>query len=133
DEEQFQELLRQLHGRGKESPELAALLDEQASVTARAIGSAKCVGSAGECAALAEVREIVTGSTPMRVVRRRSSTAGEGWRSKWLAGLKLPGIPVEDDPRVQRRFEYYTQNSVGREVFQQMLWRCGEYSELIRA
>ncbi len=132
DEEQFQELLQQLHGRGKESPELAALLDEQAAVAARAIGPEKCVGTPGECAALAEVRELVTGDTPTRVVRRRSSSS-DGWRSKWLAGLKMPGIPVEDDPRVQRRFEFYTQNPVGREVFQQMLWRCGEYSELIRA
>jgi membrane-bound lytic murein transglycosylase D len=65
-------------------------------------------------------------------VRRRSRTP-DGIKSKWLAGLTMPEIAVEDDPRVQRSFEFYTENPQGREIFQQMLFRCGEYQDQIQA
>ena len=68
-----------------------------------------------------------------RVPRLRRRRTAEGWKSKWLAGLKMPDIPVEDDPRVQRRFEFYTENPVGRETFQQMLFRCGAHKDLIQS
>jgi membrane-bound lytic murein transglycosylase D len=45
----------------------------------------------------------------------------------------MPEIPVEDDPRVQRRFEFYTENPLGRETFQQMLFRCGAYKDMIQS
>jgi membrane-bound lytic murein transglycosylase D len=45
----------------------------------------------------------------------------------------MPEIPVEDDPRVQQRFEFYTENPVGRETFQQMLFRCGAYKDMIQS
>ena len=54
-------------------------------------------------------------------------------RSRWLAGLEMPEIPVEDDPRVQKRFEFYTENPLGRETFQQMLFRCGAYKDMIQS
>jgi hypothetical protein len=129
DNERFRSLIQQVHGRGKETPELRALLEEQASVASRAFSSEACTASPLECAALAKMKDVVSGG-PVRIVRRRRS--GEGWKSKWLAGLKLPEIPVEDDPRVQRRFEFYTENPVGRETFQQMLFRCGAHKDLIQ-
>ncbi len=45
----------------------------------------------------------------------------------------MPEIPVEDDPRVQQRFEFYTENPVGRETFQQMLFRCGAHKDMIQS
>jgi membrane-bound lytic murein transglycosylase D len=45
----------------------------------------------------------------------------------------MPEIPIEDDPRVQQRFEFYTENPVGRETFQQMLFRCGAYKDMIQS
>jgi hypothetical protein len=129
DNEQFRSLLQQVHGKGKDTPELRALLEEQASIAAQALSTDNCTASAVECAALREMKDVVTGK-PSRLVRRKRS--GDAWKSKWLAGLKMPDIPVEDDPRVQRRFEFYTENPVGRETFQQMLFRCGAHKDLIQ-
>jgi Transglycosylase SLT domain len=128
DDERFRTLLSQVHGRGKESPELRALLEEQASFAAQAIKPG-CIGP--ECAALATVGKLVT-ETGKRRVQRRSHTP-DSLRSRWLAGLEMPEIPVEDDPRVQKRFEFYTENPLGRETFQQMLFRCGAYKDSIQS
>jgi hypothetical protein len=129
DDERFRSLLAQVHGRGgKESPELRALLDEQASIAAQALQPG-CVGA--HCSALKEIGKIVTDTTKKRVKRR--SQAPATMRSRWLAGLEMPEIPVEDDPRVQKRFEFYTENPLGRETFQQMLFRCGAYKDMIQS
>ncbi|RYZ08177.1 MAG: hypothetical protein EOO73_08935 [Myxococcales bacterium] len=129
DDERFRSLLSQVHGRGgKESAELRALLDEQASIAAQALQPG-CVGP--QCAALKDMSKLVTNATKKRVKRR--SRSPESLRSRWLAGLDMPEIPVEDDPRVQRRFEFYTENPLGRETFQQMLFRCGAYKDAIQS
>lgn len=129
DDERFRSLLAQVHGRGgKESPELRALLDEQASISAQALKPG-CVGP--QCKALAEVGKLVSSNGKRRVKRR--SRSPDSLRSRWLAGLEMPEIPVEDDPRVQKRFEFYTENPLGRETFQQMLFRCGAYRDTIQS
>ena len=129
DDERFRSLLSQVHGRGgKESAELRALLDEQASIAAQALQPG-CVGP--QCAALKEIGKLVTNTTKKRVKRR--SRSPDALRSRWLAGLEMPEIPVEDDPRVQKRFEFYTENPLGRETFQQMLFRCGAYKDSIQS
>ncbi|MGC4088539.1 MAG: lytic transglycosylase domain-containing protein [Polyangiaceae bacterium] len=74
------------------------------------------------------------GNTSKRKVKKRSETQSpEKLRSPWLVGLKMPEIPVEDDPRVERQFSFYTENTVGRETFQGMLFRCGSYRDMIQA
>jgi soluble lytic murein transglycosylase-like protein len=129
DDERFRSLLAQVHGRGgKESAELRALLDEQASIAAQALQPG-CVGP--QCSALKEVGKLVTNTNKKRVKRR--SRSPDALRSRWLAGLEMPEIPVEDDPRVQKRFEFYTENPLGRETFQQMLFRCGAYKDAIQS
>jgi hypothetical protein len=129
DDERFRSLLAQVHGRGgKTSPELRALMDEQASIAAQALQPG-CVGP--QCSTLKEIAKVVTDTTKKRVKRRSQSPAA--MRSRWLAGLEMPEIPVEDDPRVQKRFEFYTENPLGRETFQQMLFRCGAYKDMIQS
>jgi hypothetical protein len=129
DDERFRALLAQVHGRGgKESAELRALLDEQAAIASQAL-QPSCIGP--QCAALKEIGKLVTDKTKKRVQRR--SRPPDAMRSRWLAGLEMPEIPVEDDPRVQRRFEFYTENPLGRETFQQMLFRCGAYKDAIQS
>jgi len=128
DDERFRSLVAQVHGRGKESGELRALLEEQASLAAQSLQPG-CTGPS--CATLASVAKLVTSTTKMRVKRR--SRSPDTMRSRWLAGLEMPDIPVEDDPRVQKRFEFYTENPLGRETFQQMLFRCGAYRDTIQA
>lgn len=134
DKERLQSLLSQVHGRGgKESPELRALVEEEAALAARALNPKNCQGTGAACSAWAEVREVLVGPAGKPVVKRRSSTGANRVRSAWLAGLKMPDIPVEDDPRVRQRFEFYTENLVGRETLQSMLFRCGAYRDLIQS
>jgi hypothetical protein len=129
DDERFRSLLSQVHGRGgKESAELRALLDDQAATASQALQPG-CVGP--QCKALAEVGKLVTATDKKRVKRR--SRSPDNMRSRWLAGLEMPEIAVEDDPRVQKRFEFYTENPLGRETFQQMLFRCGAYKDAIQS
>jgi hypothetical protein len=129
DDERFRSLLSQVHGRGgKESAELRALLDDQAATASQALLPG-CLGP--QCRALAEVGKLVTATDKKRVKRRSHSP--DGLRSRWLAGLEMPEIAVEDDPRVQKRFEFYTENPLGRETFQQMLFRCGAYKDAIQS
>lgn len=127
--ERFRSLLAQVHGHGgKESAELRALLDEQASIAAQALQPG-CVGP--QCKALAEVGKMVMANGKRHVKRRSHSP--DTMRSRWLSGLEMPEIAVEDDPRVQKRFEFYTENPLGRETFQQMLFRCGAYKDAIQS
>lgn len=132
DDERFTALLAQVHGHGgKESPELRSLLNEQAALASKAL-SGKCSDGSSTCKAWSDVRELMVGDRKPIVKRRRGSDT-ETTRSRWMAGLKMPSIPVEDDPRVLRVFEFYTQNPVGRETFQSMLFRCGAYRDLIQS
>lgn len=123
-------LLNQMHGRGKESAELRALLDENAALAARALTS-KCAGA--NCAQVDNLRKMINDASTKRTIKKRPPPSPDRLRSPWLVGMKLPEIPVEDDPRVQRQFEFYTENTVGRETFQGMLFRCGAYKDMIQS
>ncbi len=129
EDERFRSLLVQVHGRGKESGALRALLDDQAAVAAQSLAPGACVGP--QCGALKDLNKFVTNNDRRRLTHRHAEVP-EALRSKWLAGNDMPEIHVEDDPRVQTRFEYYTQNSVGHEQFQQMLFKCGRYQDAIK-
>lgn len=133
EDETFSALLAQVHGRGKESSELSALVNEQAKLAARAVQT-NCEGSAAECSESAKLREVLAGRDGQkRITRRRKTGSPDRVQSRWLVGLELPEIPIEDDPRVQRSLEYYTERPVGRELFQNMLFRCGAHRELIES
>jgi membrane-bound lytic murein transglycosylase D len=120
------------HGKGaKESPELKAWVDHQAALQAKLLETGRCEGSAAACAILFRAGEDT--SPTVRVQPRKSSGGPRAVRSRWMAGLKMPSIPVEDDVRVQRIFERYTDTAVGREQFAQMLFRCGAYRDQIQA
>ena len=133
DDERFMSLLAQVHGHGgTESPELRSLLNEQAALASKVL-SGKCNDGSPRCKAWSDVRELIAGDRKAGIVKRRRGSDTETTRSRWMAGLKMPGIPVEDDPRVLRVFEFYTENPVGRETFQSMLFRCGAYRDLIQS
>ncbi len=133
DDERFMSLLAQVHGHGgTESPELRSLLNEQAALASKAL-SGKCADGSPTCKAWSDVRGLITGNRKSSVARRRRGSDTESTRAGWMVGLKMPGIPVEDDPRVLRVFEFYTENPVGRETFQSMLFRCGAYRDLIQS
>jgi hypothetical protein len=132
-DEALEDIRVKAHGRGtKESPELKAWVDHQAALQAKLLETGKCEGSAAACAILYRAGEDPTVSRG-KVTPKRPPLAGNTARSRWLAGLRMPSIPVADDVRVQRIFERYTDTATGREQFQQMLFRCGAYRDLIQA
>jgi hypothetical protein len=132
-DEALEDIRVKAHGRGtKESPELKAWVDHQAALQAKLLETGKCEGSAAACAILYRAGEDPTIARG-RVTPKRPNAAGSTARSRWLAGLRMPSIPVADDLRVQRIFERYTDTATGREQFQQMLFRCGAYRDLIQA
>lgn len=134
EDERFRALVAQMHGHGgKESPELRALVDEQATVQAKLVAQRRCDADPSTCEAWAKARRLLVDPNLQIPAKRRPLSSPDELRSKWLSGLKMPDIPVADDPRVQRLFEYFTENQVGRERLQSMLFRCGAYRDLIQA
>jgi len=127
--QQLQELVVQIHGfGGEESPELAALLNAEANAAARAL-SERCEAAGSACESQRLARDLLT----PRPLARRPPHRSVGPPPRWLAGLTIPAIGAQDHPEVQRWLEYYTSHSVGRELFQTMLFRCGAEQDLINA
>jgi hypothetical protein len=121
--EAIDELLAAAHGYGGiESPELADLLDLQAAELA----SGSCPPEALGCALLGSL-------APTPASRKARARPALTTRASWLEGLELPAIGVQDDRSVREAFELHTRNSVGRETFQELLFRCGGYRDLIHA
>jgi hypothetical protein len=123
-------LLAAAHGYGGiESPELADLLDEEAAELA----SGSCAPEALGCASLrsSAAPAAQTSASPTREKSRFRPPSGA--RASWLEGLELPSIGAQDERGVREAFEFHTRNSVGRETFQELLFRCGAYRDLIHA
>ena len=115
--------LAQAHGYGGlESPELADLLDEEAAALA----------AAGPCAPGTLGCELVSTAHGLSAARPAPAPApATAGRGAWLEGLELPGIGVRDDERERQLFEFHTRNAVGRETFQELLFRCAAQRELV--
>jgi hypothetical protein len=134
DDERFRALLAQIHGHGgKESPELKALVDEQAALQSRLVGMRQCDADPATCQAWAKARRTLVGPATQVPLTRRPTATPDQLQPQWMAGLKMPDIPIADDVRVRRVFEYLTENQVGRERVQSMLFRCGAYRDAIQA
>ena len=123
--QQFQELVAQIQGFGGEaSPELAALLNAEATDTYQAL-SQPCAGGQANCESQRAALDLLT---PRKLVKRDHPRNAS---PRWMAGLKIPAIGAQDHPDVQRWLEYYSGHSVGRELFQTMLFRCGAHLDVI--
>jgi hypothetical protein len=111
------------HGYGGiESPELAALLDEEAAQLAA--GGGACAPEELGCQLLSAPRAASLADKP----RPRSAA---GARASWLDGFDVSAVGAEDATRVREAFEFHTRNSVGREAFQELLFRCGTHRDLV--
>jgi hypothetical protein len=139
DKERMKALLMLVHDHGGgESPELADLVNEEAALVYEVMEQS-CQQPGDKCERPAPMiaGTVRTPSTPQHEIRhlfedrKLESTPRSGQVPKWLAGLSTPAIGTEDDANVRRWVEYYTQNHVGREDFQNMLFRCGAYQDLI--
>jgi len=134
-------LLAQVHAYGgQESPELADLLNEEAALVYQVMEQ-KCPESGDRCqSAIPVVAGTLPSGAPQHQIRHlfeERKIDGHVSRSqtqnppKWLAGLAIPAIGAEDNPNVRRLLEYFTEHQVGREEFQNMLFRCGSYQDSI--
>ena len=140
DKERMRTLIQLVHSYGgDESPELADLLNEEAALVYEVL-ERSCQQPGDKCARPVPMvaGTVRSGATPQHEIhhlfedRKLEATRRSGGQvPKWLAGLSTPAIGAEDDPNVRRWVEYYTSNSVGREDFQNMLFRCGAYQDLI--
>jgi hypothetical protein len=125
--ERLRELVEQVHAFGrKESPELADLINREASEIGRALGQ-PCAGPVA-CQAAERTRELLVARAAPA-----SKTDDEGSRAlgAWLAGLALPGIGVRDVPVVQERVEFHTRYTTGREGLQVLLFQCAAHRQTI--
>jgi hypothetical protein len=126
DGERLQALLAQVHEHGRtESPELADLIDEEASLLAKAVTEPCIPGSVG-CRLSEEARQLVKSEALPKLPSHGRTGLGD-----WLAELRLPEIGVKDDPRVRSIVKFHTENPVGRELFQALLFQCGAHQELL--
>jgi hypothetical protein len=141
DKERMKALISLVHSYGgEESPELADLLNEEAALVYEVL-ERSCQQPGDKCERPVPMiaGTVRSGATPQHEIHHLfedRKLEGSGRRSggqvpKWLAGLSTPAIGTEDDPNVRRWVEYYTSNQVGREDFQNMLFRCGAYQDLI--
>jgi len=140
EKERMRALISLVHNYGGgESPELADLLNEEASLVNEVLQqSCDQPGDKCERAVPMIAGTVRAGATPQNEIQDlfaerkiRSSRPSGGPVPKWLAGLQMPGIGVQDDPAVRKHVERYTQTQVGRDEFQNLLFRCGAYRDLI--
>jgi hypothetical protein len=111
------------HGYGGiESPELADLLDAEAAQLAEVGGA--CSPAELGCQLLHAPRAASPADDP----HPRSAAYAP---PSWLDGLEVPAVGAQDATRVREAFEFHTRNSVGREAFQELLFRCGAQRDLV--
>jgi len=125
--ERLRGLLAQINGDGRtESPELAGLIDEEAALLAKAL-TEPCAPGSVDCRLSEQARQLVQAEPLPKLSPRGRAAPGD-----WLSGLQLPDIGVKDDPRVQSIVKFHTENPVGRETFQVLLFQCGAHRDLFR-
>jgi len=111
-------VLDRAHARGKESEQLRAVIDDELASVTNACEGPQC----------AELRQKVLSPGPRGhlAVRRRE-------RARLSSLPRAPEIQVENEPRVLRRLEFYTQKSAGRALFAETLQRCSAFKESIES
>lgn len=139
--ERLRLLIAQVHATGgAESPELADLIDEESALVREAMATLcasdeqqcnlpvpQVAGTLGKAAGDHLIRDLFD----PREVSLPDSPGNSGRTPRWLAGLTVPAIGAETHPKVKRWLKYFTENGVGRERFQTILFRCGEFQDLI--
>jgi Transglycosylase SLT domain len=140
EKERMRALISQVHNYGGgESPELTDLLNEEAALVNDVLQQS-CDQPGDRCERHVPIvaGTVRAAATPQNRIHQlfedrkiTSSRSGGAPVAKWLVGLQMPAIGVQDDPAVRSKVEYYTKNQVGREDFQNMLFRCGAYRDLI--
>lgn len=141
EKERMRALISSVHDLGGgESPELADLVNEEAALVNEVLQkSCDQPGDKCERAVPMIAGTALSTTTPQNKMHQlfedrkiTSTSRGTGGKvPQWLSGLQVPAIGVGDNPMVRQKVEYFTQNQNGREEFQNLLFRCGAYRDLI--
>jgi len=62
---------------------------------------------------------------------RASSALGAGPSPRWPNGLRMPALPVQQNPRVAKYIRYFSNSPEGRKLFTTWLRRSGRYRSVI--
>ena len=118
--------LEDVHKRGGETPELRALLDEQAKLASRCrIDPASCPRGWTSFARDAQ--------TPIAIDRFVQSRSDEPLGA-WLKPLKIPSeLSVHDEQSLRASFDYKALNRTGHAETQAKLFQCAAYAEIFES
>lgn len=117
-------LTTRLHQRGKETPELRALLDVQGR---EALSCKNDPSSCGRGWTLI-ARDALSASDGPKL---DLAPTPEGPLPGWLHRMKLPAdFPIRDDVALRALFDLNTKNIAGRQRFQAKLFECAAYQDI---
>jgi hypothetical protein len=141
EKERMRALISSVHDLGGgESPELADLVNEEAALVNEVLQkSCDKPGDKCERAVPMIAGTALSTTTPQNKMHQlfedrkiTSTSRGTGGKvPQWLAGLQVPAIGVGDNPMVRQKVTFFTETQNGREEFQNLLFRCGAYRDLI--
>jgi hypothetical protein len=110
-----------VHEFGTETPEMRELIDQQS----------RCANDLSKCS------RRWTAYLNAPTMPEITLPQGDGKApplSSWLLRLKTPeSFPLRDDPLLKGPFEYDAKNMVGRAQFQQRLFRCSAYQDIVES
>jgi hypothetical protein len=110
-----------VHEFGTETPEMRELIDQQS----------RCANDTSKCS------RRWTAYLNAPTVPEITLPQGDGKApplASWLLRLKTPeSFPLRDDPLLKGPFEYDAKNMVGRAQFQQRLFRCSAYQDIVES
>jgi Transglycosylase SLT domain len=111
----------EVHEFGTETPEMRELIDQQS----------RCANDTSKCSRRWTAYVNASPAAPITL------PLGDGKApplSSWLLRLKTPeSFPLRDDPLLKGPFEYDAKNMVGRAQFQQRLFRCSAYQDIVES
>jgi membrane-bound lytic murein transglycosylase D len=110
-----------VHEFGTETPEMRELIDQQS----------RCANDTSKCS------RRWTAYLNAPAMPEITLPQGDGKApplASWLLRLKTPeSFPLRDDPLLKGPFEYDAKNMVGRAQFQQRLFRCSAYQDIVES
>jgi hypothetical protein len=120
------QVVKAIHERGTETPELRALLDMQSKL------ASSCRDDPATCG---------RGWTPLAKealtpidVKDFTPSAPQGPLPAWLRRLKIPSdLPVYDELSLRSSFDFNTKNIAGRQGFQARLFTCAAYADIFES
>jgi hypothetical protein len=125
--------LAQAHTYGSsESPQLGQLIDDEADSLAKAMKEPCAPGSLG-CTLSEQGRLLLEPKLLEPKPPQPAPAAAAAAPAEWLAGLHTPKIGVPSDAQIQKQLAAHTEDAVGHELFQSLLFQCAPFQDLFQS